>query len=148
MLAICPQNDRSQIGFVFLHGGTTISWNSVKQILIATNHSKIITLYEESRECVWLQRVINHIHISCGIGALESPTITYKNNAACIAQMQIGYIKINYTKHISLKLFYPYELQEHGKLASCKQNLVIILWIYSQSRYLLLYLTNMSNALV
>jgi hypothetical protein len=54
MLAICPQNDRSQIGFVFLHGGTAISWNSVKQILIATNHSKIITLYEESRECVWL----------------------------------------------------------------------------------------------
>jgi hypothetical protein len=25
-----PQNDRSQIGFVFLHGGTAISWKSTK----------------------------------------------------------------------------------------------------------------------
>jgi hypothetical protein len=57
-----PQNDRSQIGFVFLHGGTAISWKSVKQTLIATstNHSEIIALYEASIECVWLRRVIKH----------------------------------------------------------------------------------------
>jgi hypothetical protein len=30
--------------------------------------------------------------------------------------MQMGYIKNNYTKHISLKLFYPHELQESGKI--------------------------------
>jgi hypothetical protein len=35
------------------------------------NHSEIIALYEASRECVWLRRVINHIQISCGIDALE-----------------------------------------------------------------------------
>jgi hypothetical protein len=51
-----PQNGRSQIGFVFLHGGTTISWKSTKHTLIAmlTNHSETITLYEASRECAWL----------------------------------------------------------------------------------------------
>jgi hypothetical protein len=49
--------------------------------------------------------VINHIQISCGIGALESPMIICEDNAACVAQMQIGYIKTNYMKHISLKLF-------------------------------------------
>ena len=36
---------------------------SSKQTLTATstNHSKIIALYEASRECVWLRRMINHI---------------------------------------------------------------------------------------
>jgi hypothetical protein len=75
---------------MFLHGGTTISWKSEKQTLIAmsTNHSEIITLYEASREYVRLHRVINHIQTSCGIGVLESPTIIYKDNATCVAQMQ------------------------------------------------------------
>jgi hypothetical protein len=85
-----PQNGRSQIGFVFLHERIDISWKFTKQILIATftNHSEIITLYEASRECAWLHRVINHIETSSGIGALESPTIIYEDNAACVAQMQ------------------------------------------------------------
>jgi hypothetical protein len=75
---------------VFLHGGTAISWKSTKQTLIAmsTNHSEIITLYEASRECAWLRRVINDIETPYGIGALEAPTIIYEDNAACVAQMQ------------------------------------------------------------
>jgi hypothetical protein len=60
--------------------------------------------------------MIDHIQKSCGIGAIESPTIIYEDNAACVAQMQMGYTKNNYTKHISLKLFYPHELQESGKI--------------------------------
>jgi hypothetical protein len=34
-----------------------------------------------------VRRVINHIETSCGISALESPTIIYEDNAACVAQM-------------------------------------------------------------
>jgi hypothetical protein len=104
---------------MFPYGGTAISWKSAKQTLIvtSTNHSEIIALYEASRECVLLRRLINHIETSCGIGVLESPTIIYKDNAACVAQMQTGYIKTNYTKHISLKLFYPHELQEHEEIS-------------------------------
>jgi hypothetical protein len=64
--------------------------------------------------------VINHIETSCGIGVLESSTIIYEDNAACVAQMQTGYIKTNYTKHISPKLFYPHELQEHGEISILK----------------------------
>jgi hypothetical protein len=45
------------------------------------------------------------------MGALESPTIIYEDNVACFAQMQTGYIKTNYMKHIAQKLFYPYEIQ-------------------------------------
>src|SRR5688572_14989052 len=97
-----PHNARSQTGFVFLNGGTAISWKSSKQTLVttSTNHSEIIALYEASRECVWLRRVINHIQSSCGIHPIESPTIIYEDNAACVAQMQQGYIKSNVTKHL------------------------------------------------
>jgi hypothetical protein len=104
---------------MFLHGGTTISWKSCKQTLVATstNHSEIIVLYEASHRCAWLHRMIDHIHKSCGISAIESPTIIYEDNVACVAQIQIGYIKINYIKHISPKLIYPHELQEGGKIS-------------------------------
>jgi isopentenyl phosphate kinase len=106
-----PHNGRSQTDFVFLHGGTTISWKSSKQTLVSTstNHSDIITLYEASRRCVWLRRIINHIIQSCGIGALETPTIIFEDKT-CVTQMESGYIKSNMTKHIIPTLFYPHEL--------------------------------------
>jgi hypothetical protein len=58
-----PLNARSQNGYVFLYGGTCISWKSCKQTLLATstNHSEIIALYEASRECAWLRILIDHI---------------------------------------------------------------------------------------
>jgi hypothetical protein len=43
--------------------------------------------------------------------------IIFEDNAACVAQMQTGYMKTNYTKHISSKLFYPHELQEGGEIS-------------------------------
>jgi hypothetical protein len=73
-------------------------------------------LYEVLCECVWLRRMFDHIQKSCGIGAIESPIIINKDNAVCVAQMQTGYIKTNYTKHISPKLFYPHELREGGEI--------------------------------
>ena len=82
----------------------------------STNHSEIIALYEASRECVWLRRMISHIQKSCDIGSLESPTIIYEDNAACVTQMQTGYIKSNITKHIAPKLFYPHKLQQSGEI--------------------------------
>jgi hypothetical protein len=60
--------------------------------------------------------MIDHVQKLCEIGAIESPTIIYEDNAACVAQMQTGYIKTNYTKHISPKLFYPHKLQESGEI--------------------------------
>lgn len=113
-----PHNARSQTGFVFLHGGTAISWMSSKQTLVAmsTNHSEIIALYEASHDCVWLRRMINHIQQSCEIGSIESPTIIFEDNAACVAQMQTWYIKSNISVHIAPKLFYPHELQKSGEI--------------------------------
>jgi hypothetical protein len=102
----------SQSGYVFLHSGTTISWKFCKQTLVAIsiNHLEIIALYEASRECAWLHKMIDHIQKSYGIGAIESSIIIFEDNATCVAQIQTGYIKTNYIKNISLKLFYPHEL--------------------------------------
>ena len=57
-----------------------------KQTIVATstNHSEIIALYEASHECIWFRRMINHIMQSCGIGALETPTIIFEDNLACV----------------------------------------------------------------
>ena len=113
-----PHNVRSQTGFVFLHGGMAISWKSSKQTIVATttNHSEIIALYEASRECVWLRRMINHIEQPGGISSMKTPTVIYEDNAACVTQMQTGYIKSNMTKHIAPKLFFPHELQESREI--------------------------------
>ena len=97
-----PHKARSQQGFIFLHGGMTISWKSSKQILLATskNHYKIIALYEASHECVWLRRMINHIsnHVEL---------VPWINLPLSMKIMQTCYIKSNMTKHITPKLLFP-----------------------------------------
>jgi hypothetical protein len=85
-------------------------------VATSTNHFEIIALYETSKECTWLCRMINHITQSCGIGSINSPTIIYEDNAACVVQMENSYIKSNITKHIAPKLFYPHELQKNGEI--------------------------------
>ncbi|KAM1157027.1 hypothetical protein ACFX2B_027451 [Malus domestica] len=79
---------RSQTGYVFKNGDTTISWCSTKQTLVATssNHSKILALHEASRECSWLRSMIHHIRNSCGLPSkTDNPTVIHKDNAACVA---------------------------------------------------------------
>jgi hypothetical protein len=60
--------------------------------------------------------MINHILKSCGKGVIDTPTIIYEDNAACVAQMHRGYVKSNLTKHIAPKFFYPHELQKSGEI--------------------------------
>ena len=103
-----PHNARSQTGYIFLCGGTAISWRYIKQTMVTTssNHSKIIVLYEASRECVWLRPLVQHIRGSCGIATNEiSPTVLYKDNATRVTQMSNGYVKGNLKKHIAHKFF-------------------------------------------
>jgi hypothetical protein len=113
-----PHNGRSQTRFVFLQGGTTISWKLSKKTLVttSTNHSEIISLFEASRECVWLRRMVNHILTTCGIDSFDSPTIIYEDNLACVVQMDTCYIKSNINRHIAPNFFYPHELQKNGDI--------------------------------
>ncbi|GJY78501.1 disease resistance CC-NBS-LRR class family protein [Tanacetum coccineum] len=102
-----PHKARSQTGYVFLNGGTAISWRSQKQTLVATssNHAEVIALHEASRECVWLRSMTQLIVTSCGLNNEKSPTIIHEDNAACVAQMKEGYIKSDMTKHIPPRYF-------------------------------------------
>jgi hypothetical protein len=85
-------------------------------VIISTNHSEIVVLFEASRECVWLPRMVNHILTTCGIGSIELPTIIYVDNSACVVHMETCYIKSNINKHITPKLFYLHELQNKGDI--------------------------------
>ncbi|KAL6133325.1 hypothetical protein ACLB2K_065562 [Fragaria x ananassa] len=110
-----PHKGRSQTGYVFTMGTTMISWRSTKQTFVATssNHSEIIALHEAIKECVWLRSVITHIRESNGLASTtEALTCIYEDNAACIEQMKLGFIKADNTKHISLKLFYNQQQQQ------------------------------------
>ena len=109
-----PHKGRSQTGYVFTMGSTAISWRSTKQTLVATssNHAEIIALHETVCECIWLRSVIRHIQGSCGLkSTTDEPTCIYEDNAACIEQMKLGFIKGDNTKHISPKFFYNQQQQ-------------------------------------
>ena len=58
-----PYKALSQIGYVFTYDGTTISWRSIKQTMVATssNYSESLIIHEASCECVWLRLMIQHI---------------------------------------------------------------------------------------
>ena len=59
--------------------------------------------------------MINHIQKSRGMNIIDTPTIIYEDNVACVAQMHMGYVKSNLTKHIAPKFFYPpWALEEWG----------------------------------
>jgi ribonuclease HI len=108
-----PHKARSQTGYIFMNGGTAISWRSQKQTLVATssNHAEVIALNEASRECTWLRSMTQLILTSCGLDKEKVPTLIYEDNAACVSQMKEGYIKSDRTKHIPPKFFeYTQEL--------------------------------------
>jgi hypothetical protein len=133
-----PLNDRSQTGFMFLHNETTISWKSSKQTLMttSTNHSEIVVLYEASRECVWLRRMINHIQQSCGIDVIDSPTIIYEDNTIKIIRLVLNKWIKDISKAILPSLFLLncsilMNCNKREKSISCPPNHVITSLIYS-----------------
>jgi hypothetical protein len=108
---------------MFTYDDTVISWRSTKKTLTATssNHAELISLYDVGRECVWLRSMIQHIQEEYVLESVrENPTMTYKNNTACIAQIKEGYIKGDRTKHISPKFFSTHDLQKHGLINVCQ----------------------------
>ena len=86
-----PYKGRSQTGYLFNCNGTTISWRSVKQIMVAisSNHSEILAIHEASCECVWLRSMIQHIQETCGLPSIRgNATVLHEDNATCIAQIK------------------------------------------------------------
>jgi len=112
-----PYNGRSQIGYLFTCGGTTISWRSVKQTITTTssNHAKILALHEVSRKCVCLRSIIQHVQQTCGLSSRKIKLTTiYEDNSACITQLKEGYIKGDKKSIFLPKFFFTHDLQRNG----------------------------------
>ncbi|KAM3398701.1 secreted RxLR effector protein like [Capsicum galapagoense] len=109
---------QSQIGYVFICGGTAISWRYTKQSIVATssNHAEIIAIHEASRECVWLRSMIHIIREKYSVKYDNLPIILYRDNSAYIAHLKGGFINGDRTKHILPKLFYIHELQKNDDI--------------------------------
>ncbi|XP_074327076.1 secreted RxLR effector protein 161-like [Apium graveolens] len=78
-----PHKGRSQTCYIFTYCDTAISWRSTKQTLAATssNHAELLSLYEASRECLWLRTLVHHIRDSCGLSVNKRiPTTLYEDN--------------------------------------------------------------------
>ena len=107
-----PHKARSHTGYVFMSSHGAISWKSTKQTLTATstNQSELIALYEACRECIWLRRFLKFIRKALDVKAKLGPIKIHEDNAACVAQVQQGYIKSDRTKHIDPKFFFMHDL--------------------------------------
>ncbi|XP_031263299.1 secreted RxLR effector protein 161-like [Pistacia vera] len=64
----CPGSRKSTSGYVFLLAGTTISWRSAKQFLVATSttEAKFVSCFEATSQAMWLRRFI------FGLGVVDS----------------------------------------------------------------------------
>lgn len=110
---------KSQTCYIFLKNGAPISWKSTKQTVTATstNHAELLAFHEATRECVWL-RTMEHIIVDqCKLQVQDKPIVVFEDNAACIRQMSLGFIKADRTKHISPHIFtYSQDLIENKQL--------------------------------
>ena len=79
----------------------------MKQMVIATssNHSELIAFHEANREAIWLRSMNKIILKQCGLTQDNKPTIIFEDNAACVAQVEEGFIKSDRFKHISPQIF-------------------------------------------
>ena len=134
-----PHNGISQTGFVFLQGGTAISWKSTKQTLLSTstNHFEIIDLYEASRESIWLRRMINHI-IQSSLKIILHVLLRW--NQVILRVIRLNILFPNYS--------IPMNSKRMEKLKSCRLSHVIIWQIYSQNLYHTLHFINALKVLV
>ena len=91
----------------------------MKQIVTATslNHSELIAFYEATKEAIWLRNMLKIILEHCGIAQDDKPTIIFEDNAACSAQVEVGFIKTDRVKHICLQIFgFTQDLIQSGQI--------------------------------
>jgi hypothetical protein len=120
-------NARSHTGFVFVHGGTAFSWKSTKQTLVATsmNHSEIIALYEASRECVCLRRMMNLSKVQVGLVRWNHPLLSMRIMQPLFYRCKQVILKAILQSILLLSYFIPVSYRRVGKLIFCKQSYVI-----------------------
>ena len=101
----CLDTRRSTSGYVFKVGGSTISWNSKKQITVAksTTEAEYVALSAAAQEAVWLRRLFSEI----GFGCQGTTTLFEDNNGAIDLSKNPKYH--NRTKHIDIAYHFTRE---------------------------------------
>lgn len=110
----CPDTRRSTTGWVFLIGGSPVSWCSQRQrtVSYATTDAEYIAAAEAAKEAVWLKGFINDlripkIHVEC-------VPLYIDNNAALRLTKNPEYHAR--TKHIDVKYHLIREKVEEGQI--------------------------------
>jgi len=96
---VCDRdNKRSTIGYVFTVGGTTVSWVSKLQSVVALSMTKAeyVVATKANKEMIWLQRFLDELGKKQELGRL------YSDNPSAIhlAKNSIFHSK---TKHMQLE---------------------------------------------
>jgi hypothetical protein len=73
---------KSTSGFVFMLGGTAVSWSSKKQtsVALSSTEAEYIAAAHATKEVIWLRRLL----IELGLD-LDSPTVLHVDNQSAIA---------------------------------------------------------------
>ncbi|WMV47529.1 hypothetical protein MTR67_040914 [Solanum verrucosum] len=92
-------NRRSTLGYIFLCGGTGISWCSKKQdsVSLSTTEAEYKATTLTAQECVWLQRLAEKLHLS-----ISKPTTIFGDNQSAIKLANNSVFHAR-TKHIEVE---------------------------------------------
>jgi hypothetical protein len=92
-------NCKSMSGFVFMLGGTAVSWSSKKQtsVALSSTEAKYIVAAHTTKEVIWLKRLL----IKLGLD-LDSPTVLHVDNQSAIAITHNPKFH-DHTKHIEVR---------------------------------------------
>ncbi|TPX39984.1 DNA-directed DNA polymerase [Synchytrium endobioticum] len=107
-----------QTGYVFTIGGTAFSWKSTKQSITATSttHAELITLFEATKEAVWMSSFISDLYSGLQVNHNVFPITIYEDNQACIRQIESGFIKSDMTKHFTPKYYFTTDMIQEGRI--------------------------------
>ena len=110
-MEVDKDNRRSTTGYVFTIGGTTVSWVSKIQSVIALSTIEVeyVAATKARKEMIWLQGFMDELVMKPDMGTLYSDiqsAIHLANNSTFHSR----------TKHIQLKYHFIWSMFEDGKL--------------------------------
>lgn len=94
---------KSQTEYIFIKYGAPISWKLAKQTVTttSTNHAELLAFHETSWEVVWLRTMQGILTKQCNLDQHVKPTVIFEDDAACVNQINTGFIKTDKVKHIN-----------------------------------------------
>lgn len=69
------------------------------------NHAELLAFHEAYREAIWLRTMQDIMAKQCKMNHQAKPMIIFEDNATCVNQMNIRFIKADRVKHINPHIF-------------------------------------------